>query len=322
MRLVLRFISKRRARIRKQELNRVKDLLSIVKTRLREIRAEGRVEIHERVDLRLWTVLRVGGLADLLVRCGSVFSVEQVLGVLASHGLPWLVLGAGSRIVPSDAGLRIPAVHLTGEVARWEVEGDGLVSGAGAKLAQVCGSVARAGHGGLEDLSGRSGSVGGAVRSAMGGELRDLLRSLDWVEIVRPGGGIERLSREEPGSSGLELPGDDARTVVVRARLGLREERPTAARAPGAPPRAASPVFLDPPRGRAEDLLEIAGCKGLSVGGARVADWSANAIITTRTSSAREIGELCLQMRHRVLERSGIRLSPGLRFIDEHGRPG
>jgi UDP-N-acetylmuramate dehydrogenase len=328
-RLVLWLISKRHARNPQRELNRVADLHTNVKSQLREIPLEGRVEIHERVDLRLWTVLRIGGLADLLIRCGSVFGVEQVLGVLASHGLSWLVLGGGSRIVPSDAGLRVPVIHLTGEMAGWEVDLDGLSAGAGAKLAQVGGTVARAGLAGMEGFFGLSGSVGGAVRSAIGGDFRELRGLLEWVDIVRPGREPERIERSQLTDLKHELPATDLRSVVVGARFGLREDSPSAVkarigaggrRAPGAWPRAAAPVFVDPPTGAAEDLLEVSGCKGLSVGGARVAEFSVNAIVTTRTTSASELAELCRLMRQRVVERSGVTLASALHFVDEQGR--
>jgi UDP-N-acetylmuramate dehydrogenase len=307
----------------------VQGLQSIVKTRLREIPPEGRVELHERVDLRLWTVLKVGGLADLLICCGSTYGLDEALAVLASHGVRWLTLGAGSRIVPPDAGIRAPVVHLTGEMAGWEVDVDAVEAGAGAKLAQVAGSVARSGLAGLEWSFGRAGSVGGWVRSAFNGSSDELSQKLDWVDTAWPGIGTQRMTAAElAGEQGDRLR-ESRRAVIARARFALRSDRPAAVHArmgggdrreAGGWPRAASPVFADPPSGTAGDLLEIAGCKGLSVGGARVADWSSNAIVTTRATSAADIGSLCRRMRQLVVDRSGVTLSLRLHFVGEDGR--
>jgi UDP-N-acetylenolpyruvoylglucosamine reductase len=166
----------------------VPDLPSTLKTLLREFRLSGDLEVHERIDLGAWTTLGTGGLGSLLIRCSTASAAQRAIDLLASHGLRWLVLGAGSRIVVPDAGLRIPLLHLTGDLHRWHVDPDGVVVGGGAKLAQMGGSLARAGVEELESLVAEPGTVGGDLRAAAAGEPSVLIHRLEWLDGQRPMG--------------------------------------------------------------------------------------------------------------------------------------
>lgn len=304
------------------------DLPSTLKSLLREFRLGGDLEVHERVDLGAWTTLAIGGLGDLLIRCSTASAGQRAIDLLASHGLRWMVVGAGSRIVAPDRGLRIPLLHLAGELQRWTADGDGLVIGAGAKLAQVGGSLARFGAPELEPLVGEPGSAGGDLRAAAGGEPSALIGALDWIEVARPGAGTTRVVPS--ASSGSWTAGlAEGRAVITRARLRTLGEPPApgrgmrvvATRRPVGPlrGRVAPVVFHDPPGGSAVKLLARASCEVLRSGGARVADWSPNAIVTTAACSARDVAELRRLMWERVAERCGVELKCRLWFVDELG---
>jgi UDP-N-acetylmuramate dehydrogenase len=298
-----------------------------LKKDLRSARENGEPEIHERVDLRAWTALGIGGLADLLIRCRSADGVQRAIDVLATHGQGWLVLGAGSRLVPPDRGLRVPLINLSGSLGLWELDLDGAVAGAGANLAQLSRAAARTGLSGTEGLIGTGSSVGGAVQAASRGHVR-LAEILDWLEIARPGRGIERIQlpdrRGKRGPIDLQLE----RRVVVRARLQLVGESAPPASPKGTlrdrrraqrQPRSAEPLFADPSRGRAESLLAEADCANLIVGGARISDRHPNRICTSKTARAGDIVELARVARDRVAERHDINLEPAICIVDEDG---
>ena len=306
---------------------RVGDLPSTLKNLLREFRLGGDLEVHERVDLGAWTTLAIGGLGDLLIRCSTASAGQRAIDLLASHGLRWLVLGAGSRIVAPDRGLRVPLLHLAGDLQRWSEEADGVVVGAGAKLAQLGGSLARFGSPELERLVGEPGSAGADLRAAASGEPSALIDAVEWIEVARPGAGTTRASSR--GGDGAWTAGlGEGRAVITRVGLRSghgsasgRRPRVVAARRPVGPlrGRVAPVVFHDPPRGSAAAFLARAGCELLRFGGARVADWSPNAIVTTAPCSARDVAQLQRLMRERVAERCGVNLSCRLWFVDEHG---
>jgi UDP-N-acetylmuramate dehydrogenase len=299
-----------------------------LKKDLRSIRENGEPEIHERVDLRAWTALGVGGLADLLIRCRSADGLQRALDVLATHGQAWLVLGAGSRLVASDRGLRVPVLNLSGGLSLWELDLDGAVAGGGANLAQLCRAAERTGLSGTESLFDTGSSVGGAVHAATKGNVR-LAQVLDWIELAHPGRSIERIELPDRRGNRAQVGFDLDRRVVVRARLQLvgdrtpdpsteytsrrrqREQRP---------PRSAEPLFFDPVEEKAETCLVNANCVEMKVGGARLSTQRPNRISTSKTARASDVLELTRRIRDRVSEREKIDLEPAVQFVDEDGR--
>jgi UDP-N-acetylmuramate dehydrogenase len=297
------------------------------KQHLRSLRREGEPEIHERVDLRAWTALGVGGLADLLVRCRSVHGLQRVLDLFAAYGRQWLVLGAGSRLVPPNEGLRIPIINLTGNLALWELDLDGAVAGGGANLAQVSHAAARTGLEDLGRLMSAGNSIGGAVHAHSVGQ-RSLHGLLDWVDVARPGSGVERievgrrLTVEQPVDLDLE------RRVVVQVRLQLSDRlgggtvaQPNQARRRlPRQPRSTAPAFLSPDSKTVEELLLLSDCTGLTSGGVRLSKNDPNRLCTARSSRSGEVQHLVRTVLQRVRDRTGVELRPALCFVDEEGR--
>jgi len=298
-----------------------------LKKDLRSIRENGEPEIHERVDLRAWTALGIGGLADLLIRCRSADGLQRALDVLATHGQRWLVLGAGSRLVPPDRGLRVPVLNLSGGLGLWELDLDGAVAGGGANLAQLCRAAERTGLSGTENLLDTGSSVGGAVHAATKGDM-NLAPVLDWVELARPGRPIERVQLPDRRGRRAEINLDLGRSLVVRARLQLVSDQTSSASIQSVlrrrqreqrPPRSANPLFLNPADGKAEAYLTNANCVELKVGGARLSSQRPNRIYTAKTARSSDVLELTRRIRDRVLEREQIDLEPAVRFVDEDG---
>jgi UDP-N-acetylmuramate dehydrogenase len=298
-----------------------------LKKDLRSVREDGEPEIHERVDLRAWTAVGVGGLADLLIRCRSADGLLRALDVLATHGQKWLVLGAGSRLVPPDRGLRIPVLNLSGNLGLWELDLDGAVAGAGANLAQLSRAAARTGMMGADEFTTSGSSVGGAVHAAVQGDVR-IAPFLDWLEFARPGRDIERVQLPDRRGQRSRPSIDLERRVVVRARLQLVPDSSTstsAAKAVRRPkriqrqPRSAEPLFFDPSPGRAEALLADSDCTKIKVGGARLSSQFPNRLCTSKTARAADVLELTRVVRDQVMERRNVNLEPAICFVDEDG---
>jgi UDP-N-acetylmuramate dehydrogenase len=299
-----------------------------LKTDLRSLQEGGEPEIHERVDLRAWTALGVGGLADLLIRCRSADGLRRALDILATYGLGWVVVGSGSRLVPSDYGLRVPVLNLSGNLGLWELDVAGAVAWSGANLAQVCRAATRSGLGGLSALTTASGTVGGAIHAAQRGHF-PLGGVLEWTDVARPGSAVERVRQATISGSKRGLTLDLERRVILRARLRLPENGPAQPRirlddagvaAWQRQPRTAGPVFVSPGEFRAEAVLAESGCLGMSAGGARLSESQPNRICTSRSARAADVFELAQSARERVRERTGVELETALCFIDEHGQ--
>jgi len=274
------------------------------------------------VDLRAWTTLGVGGVATLVARCHSEIAVRETLDLTASHGLGWVTLGGGSRLIASDRGVRVPVLSLTGGLGRWEPELDGLVAGGGANLAQVCRAASRSGLSGLETLGSDNHSVGGLIRAAAEGVV-DVGRILDWVDLQRPGCELHRWHARAAGP--VPRSQDLHRAVVTKIRFRLRpsalaEIQPrssstTRSRAL----RSTGPVFLDSRDASAADLLAEAGCSNSAVGGVRIGGSRGNELIAGRSSTATDVFDLCRRVRDRVQAATGVELASALVFVDQDG---
>jgi UDP-N-acetylmuramate dehydrogenase len=261
---------------------------------------------------------------------------------------PVLVLGRGSNLVISDRGwpgivIRLGSTfswisggnELSEEVAKYvpaRVDTPMLYemkAGASTALPQLANWAARRSLSGMEFLVAIPGSVGGAVRmnaGAHGTEVSDSLASitvfdLDALEVSqRPASELE-LSYRRSNLTERQLvldatfgvPQDDPGEIKTRME-GYRRHR--AETQPGAVQNAGS-VFKNPSGDSAGRLVEAAGLKGFSVGGASVSELHANFFIAGEGSSSQDVFELVHEVRRRVHDHSGVWLEPEIRFVGE-----
>jgi len=278
------------------------------------------------------TTVRAGGDAELFARPGSERALIEVLAWAAAEGLAVEVVGSGSNLLVADAGVRGLVLKLAGELAEIERDGHQLVLGGGARLPSAAAKAAGWGLGGLEFGINIPGTAGGAVRmnaNAYGGELA---RVLEWVDVCTAGG----AARRGPGELGFAYRSSNLRPgeVVSRAGFALAEAEPAAVKAILAEMREqrreAQPsgiktfgsTFKNPDDARAEgrtagQLLEAAGCQGLTVGGARFSPKHANFVENTGTATTADVLRVMAQGRRRVHERFGIELEPEVQVLGE-----
>jgi UDP-N-acetylenolpyruvoylglucosamine reductase len=279
------------------------------------------------------TTIRTGGAADYFTRVETLGRLERLLKWAKEATLDVGVVGSGSNLLVSDAGVRGLVVKLDGELARIEHQEDRLICGGGARLPQASARAASVGLSGLEFGVNIPGTVGGAVRmnaNAYGGELG---RVLEWVDVSTPTG-TDRRRPEELGfayrrsnlgpheivagaSFSLERSDPEAvKAVLADMRARRREAQPSGIKTFGS-------TFKNPDDARAEgrsagQLLEAAGCKGLQVGGARFNPKHANFVENVGgKASTDDVLALIAEGRRRVLERFGVELETEVQLLGE-----
>lgn len=284
----------------------------------------GRVQAG--APLAPFTWFRVGGPAEWLVRPADAEDLVALLAGLPA-GMPLTVLGAASNLIIRDGGLRGVVLRLGGAFGKVTVEADGVVAGAAALDAVVAEHAAAAGLAGLEFLSGIPGSIGGAVAmnaGAYGTEVQDVL---DWAEVATAEG-VQRLDAAAFAFRyrHATLP---ARGVVVRARFRAAPGEAAAIAAKMAEIRAAreatQPVrartggstFKNPEGGKAWALIDAAGCRGLTLGGAQVSEKHCNFLLNIGSATAADLEALGEEVRRRVLAQSGVSLEWEIKRIGE-----
>ncbi len=281
----------------------------------------GRVTANAPLGAQSW--FRVGGPAEVLVRPEDA---DDLAGFMAdlSPELPVMTIGASSNLIIRDGGLRGIVVKLARGFSDVVVEPDGIVAGSACLDMTIAEHAAAAGLRGLEFLAGIPGSVGGAVAmnaGAYGSEITDVL---DWAEIVTRGGDLLRLPVQQLGFSYRHSALPDG-AIVVRARfraeaadralVTARIAEIRAARETTQPVRARTggSTFRNPdPREsdrRAWELIDLAGCRGLVLGGAQVSEKHCNFLLNTGRATAADLEALGEQVRERVQATSGVELA-------------
>ena len=278
------------------------------------------------------TTIRTGGPADFFARPGTAGALADLLAWAEEEKVEVGVVGSGSNLLVADAGFRGLVVKLDGSLAAIEQEEERLLCGGGARLPQAAARAARAGLSGLEFGVNIPGTVGGAVRmnaNAYGGELA---RVLEWVEICSP----EGSERRGPAELGFRYRRSNLgpTEIVARASFALSPAPPETVKATLADMRAsrkaAQPsgiktfgsTFKNPDDPRAEGrsagvLLDQAGCRGLTVGGARFSEKHANFVENMGEATTADVVALMAAGRRRVRERLGITLEPEVQFLGE-----
>jgi UDP-N-acetylenolpyruvoylglucosamine reductase len=276
------------------------------------------------------TTIRTGGPAELFARPGSLDELERLLTWAAKESIEVGVVGSGSNLLVADRGVRGLIVKLDADLSKIEIDGTRIRCGGGARLPAVAARAAQAGLSGIEFGVNIPGTVGGAVRmnaNAYGGELA---RVLEWVDVAGAKG-TERRAPDELGFAYRKAairPGE----IVARASFALREAATGSVKVTLADMRsrrrAAQPsgiktfgsTFKNPDDPRAEgrtagQLLELAGCRGLRIGGASFSAKHANFIENHGDASTADVVALMAEGRRRVKDRFGIELEPEVQAL-------
>ncbi|MBU2341311.1 MAG: UDP-N-acetylmuramate dehydrogenase [Alphaproteobacteria bacterium] len=272
---------------------------------------------------------KAGGKADWLFEPEDADELRIFLERLEGS-LPVMALGLGSNLIIRDGGVPGVVVKLGKPFARVELQDDHVLAcGAGAHGILVASTARDAGVAGLEFLRGIPGTVGGFVRmngGAYGREVADVLIDCD---VVMPDGRSHTLRAADLQYSYRHsaLP---AGTVVVGARfqgepgdpetIGAEMDRIAQAREQSQPIRSKTggSTFKNPPGHKAWELVDAAGCRGLTMGGAQVSEKHTNFLINTGTATSADIEGLGEEVKRRVYEHSGVELEWEIQRV---GRP-
>lgn len=275
--------------------------------------------IRPQVPLAPYTWLRLGGPAEFFAEPTSQDELREIVRRAKAHGLATRVLGGGSNVLVSDAGVKGVVIHLAAPCfAVISVDDRRMTAGAGAKLGQVVAAAVREGLAGLEALVGIPGTVGGALRMNAGSRSGDIGQWTAAASVMNDAGEVLVRRRDDLVFSYRESSLDDL--VILSAEFELERDDPTEltkrmqkqwivkkSKLPMSH-QPAGCIFRNPRGMSAGDLIENAGLKGARVGGAEVSDRHANYIVTDEKATAQDVLRLIEQVRSRVAERLGVEL--------------
>lgn len=276
------------------------------------------------------TSFKAGGHADLLVEPQSIDELKNVLQLLNAEGTNYMVLGNGSNVLVRDGGYRGVIVKIGDAFNYVEREGNQLICGSGTLMSVVSRNAVNAELAGFEFASGIPGSIGGAVfmnAGAYGGEIVQVLKK---ARIVSKDGsrdfymtadelqlGYRHSVLHETGDVVVEavLELEPGNVEEIRANIADFTERRNS-KQPVTYPSAGS--FFKRPEGYfAGKLVQDAGFKGLTVGGAQVSQLHSGFVINIGGATATDILQLMEIVQAGVYEQFGVKLEPEVRIIGE-----
>jgi len=287
-------------------------------------RAVAALELPIREDAPLASRVswKIGGPADGLVEIPSVRALSGVVRAAADTGCPFVVLGKGSNLLVADGGIRGLVGVLVDDLADVVSEGGTppvIRAGAGLSLTTLLSRAQKARWTGLDALAGIPGTVGGAVVMNAGTSLGDTAKSVVDVDVVLADGTIATLTRDDlrmtyrtthlpPGaivaSARLQTTDEDADVAWERLRAFLARRKETQ---PLTLPSCGS-TFRNPPGDAAGRLIEAAGLKGFTIGGAQVSPKHANFVVNLGDATAADVRRVIEHIEDTVAARFGVHL--------------
>lgn len=304
---------------------RVEELVSPVSRAIREIDLQSTV-IKGREPLANRTTLGVGGRADLWMEVATEDDLLKTIKWSRAEMIPFQILGGGSNVLISDLGVRGIVARLTGEPFRRIAVHEGVVvAGAGTPLARLLGWCADQNLSGLEFLEAIPGTVGGAVCGNAGAWGKSIADVLAWVRFIDRDNRMCVVNRDALDFGYRSCPALRDQIIVEAAfRLApgdpeaINRERSELAqrRAWMRGLRSAGSIFKNPPGGYAGQLIEQAGLKGFTVGGASISLHHANVIVTDPGARASDVLAVLETVRAEVKRQSGIWLETEIQILD------
>lgn len=276
--------------------------------------------VRRQAQLAPFTAMRVGGPADLLIVVESSAGLAETVRAAQRHGVRWRVLGGGCNVLIADDGLR--GLVIINRASALSIDGCMIRAESGAMLATVARKSTDAGLAGLVWATGLPGTVGGALVGNAGAFEGDIAASLESATVLEPDGELAGRASEWFGfdyrSSRLKRETDAPRAILDatfclepgnETVLRARADEVLRARRTGHPSGATmGSTFKNPPGEYAGQLIEEAGLKGHSVGGARVSEQHANFIINAGGATAESILALIRHVQAEVRRKFDIEL--------------
>lgn len=286
------------------------------------------MELLENEPMSRHCSFRIGGPAAAMAVPEGVEELSRLLALLAEAGRRPLVIGNGTNLLVTDSPLDRIVIRLGEKLSDIKLEGECSVYAlAGVTLARLASFCAENSLTGLEFAHGIPGTLGGAVcmnAGAYGGEIKNVLES---VEFMDAGGVLTLLPASELDLSYRHSIFSDSDKIVVGCRLRLQKGCPDEIKEqmrllaekrrnsqPLDKPSAGS-TFKRPQGGYAAALIEQAGLKGFSVGGAQVSEKHSGFVINKGGATFEDVTALMEHIEKTVYDSSGILLEPEVKII-------
>lgn len=291
-----------------------------------KIYEESQIQLDAKMSEHIY--FKVGGPVDILLTPNNVEQLKETITICKKNEIPFYVIGNGSNLLVRDGGIRGVVIKLC-ELNKIERIGNKIIAECGALLKDVSTEATKGALSGFQFAYGIPGSVGGAVFMNAGAYDGEISFVIEKAEVLDDNQEVRVLSKEELNlgyrqslvmqkgyivlSATFDLiPGDKEKIQArVDALTKRREERQ-----PLEFPSAGS-TFKRPEGYFAGKLIEDAGLKGFTIGGACVSNKHAGFVINNENGTAKDVLGVIYYVKDEVKKQFGVELHPEVRILGE-----
>lgn len=261
----------------------------------------------------------IGGPALAFIEPKSIKDLQMIKLFAEKHQVPVNCIGSGSNLLVSDKGINSFVVSLEKSFKKILFDGNKCYAGAGVKLSKVVKECIKQNLGGLETLIGIPGTLGGALIMNAGAFGNEISKFLIGIELLNSKGVVEQKSANEIEFSHRSSTFDKD-DIILSAEFQLKQvseneirknrDQANLTRKSTQPLkfRSAGSVFKNPKDFATGYLIDQAGLKGRSIGGAMISDIHANFIINQANAKAEDVVQLIKIIRNTILKKHSITL--------------
>lgn len=277
-------------------------------------------EVKEFVDLKKYNTYGIGGISKYLVMPEDIDDLSSLIKYLNKENIPWYVLGGGSNVILPDEDFDGVIIKLD-KLNRVVIDNDIIIAESGVSLGMFVNTLLDHGFVNYAHLMGIPGTLGGAIVGNAGAYNVSIFDYLISVSIIDADGNKKILNKEDikydyrytefKGKNSIVVAASfkgiygDVALVREQIQLNLEKRRNTQP----LEYKNAGSVFKNPPEYSAGYLIDHAGLKGLTVGGAKVSEKHANFIINYDNATSRDIIKLIGIIKNTVEDKFNIELN-------------
>jgi UDP-N-acetylmuramate dehydrogenase len=285
--------------------------------------------VLEKEPLSKHTTIKIGGPADLFVEPKNIQAVEQAIALFREYNVKWRVIGKGSNLLVPDEGVEGIVLKLGKGLDHLVENGEEIRVGGGYPLIKLATIISRKGLSGLEFAGGIPGSVGGSVYMNAGAHGSDISKILKKTHILFADGTMKWLSNEEMAfsyrTSVLQRNPGVCLETVFQLKTGNREQIVSEMQKNKDYRRDSQPwnypccgsVFRNPLPNYAGQLIENAGLKGTTIGGAQISEMHGNFIINVGNAKAQDVLELIKLVKDTIKRKHNIEMETEVELIGQ-----
>lgn len=287
-----------------------------------------KISVFENENMSRHTTFKIGGCAKIFALPEDTEALVFLLEMCENFGEKYYIIGHGSNLLVDDGGFDGVMISTEG-LKRIDINGNILSAGSGAMLTRCASFAYKNSLSGMECLYGIPGSIGGAVymnAGAYGGEMADIV--LETVYIDKKTHKISLVKGKEHEFGYRESIFRKNGGIIIETKLSLRSgnyneigktiEKYKTARREKQPieyPSAGS-VFKRYPGKYTAQLIDEAGLKGFTVGGAQVSEKHAGFIVNKGGATARDVLSLIEIIKKKISDSHGIELETEIIYVN------